>query len=30
MTVLEMLKKMNENDLFDMFPELPNVVQLLN
>jgi len=29
MTVSEMLEKMYENDLFDMFPEFSNVVHIL-
>ena len=29
MTVPEMLEKMNENDLFDMFPVFSNVVHIL-
>ena len=29
MTVPEMLKTMHENDLFDMFPVLPNAVHIL-
>ena len=29
MTASEMLETVHENDLFDMFPEFPNVVHIL-